>query len=43
MTEPLLTIPDGGWTVDDLDALRESHDRRLWSTFTASETVIATS
>jgi Uma2 family endonuclease len=27
MTEPLLTIPDGGWTVDDLDAFPESHHR----------------
>lgn len=27
MTEPVLTIPDGGWTVDDLDAFPESHYR----------------
>jgi Uma2 family endonuclease len=27
MTEPVLTIPDGGWTVDDLDAFPESHRR----------------
>jgi Uma2 family endonuclease len=27
MTDPLLVIPSGGWTVDDLDALPESHHR----------------
>lgn len=27
MTDPLLVIPPGGWTVDDLDALPESHHR----------------
>jgi Uma2 family endonuclease len=27
MTEPVLTVPDGGWTVDDLDAFPESHYR----------------
>jgi hypothetical protein len=27
MSEPLLTVPIGGWTVDDLDALPESHHR----------------
>lgn len=27
MSEPLLTIPSGGWTVDDLDAYPESHHR----------------
>jgi len=27
MTEPVLTIPDGGWTVDDLDTFPESHYR----------------
>ncbi len=27
MTEPLLMTPAGGWTVDDLDALPESHYR----------------
>lgn len=27
MAEPLLQMPPGGWTVDDLDALPESHHR----------------
>lgn len=27
MTDALLVIPPGGWTVDDLDALPESHQR----------------
>jgi Uma2 family endonuclease len=27
MTEPALTIPSGGWSVDDLDAFPESHHR----------------
>ncbi|HVE96334.1 MAG TPA: Uma2 family endonuclease [Pseudonocardiaceae bacterium] len=27
MTDALLTIPSGGWTVDDLDAFPESHHR----------------
>jgi Uma2 family endonuclease len=27
MTEPVLTIPPGGWSVDDLDAFPESHHR----------------
>jgi hypothetical protein len=27
MTEPVLNIPAGGWTVDDLDAFHESHYR----------------
>lgn len=27
MTEPLLMIPSGGWSVDDLDAFPESHHR----------------
>jgi len=27
MTDPLLVIPSGGWTVEDLDALPESHYR----------------
>lgn len=27
MAEPLVDVPSGGWTVDDLDALPESHHR----------------
>jgi hypothetical protein len=27
MTDPLLVIPSGGWAVEDLDALPESHYR----------------
>ncbi|MGH3696034.1 MAG: Uma2 family endonuclease [Pseudonocardiaceae bacterium] len=27
MTEPLLVVPSGGWTVDDLDDFPESHHR----------------
>jgi hypothetical protein len=27
MSEPVLMVPDGGWTVDDLDAFPESHCR----------------
>jgi Uma2 family endonuclease len=27
MTDALLVVPSGGWTVDDLDALPESHHR----------------
>jgi Uma2 family endonuclease len=27
MTEPVLMIPSGGWSVDDLDAFPESHHR----------------
>ncbi len=27
MTDPLLAIPSGGWTVDDLDGFPESHHR----------------
>jgi hypothetical protein len=27
MTEPLLEMPAGGWTVDDLDAFPESNRR----------------
>lgn len=27
MAEPLLTVPPGGWTVDDIEALPESHHR----------------